>query len=283
MNLKSKYLELLKKTLLNEIYLENELRIYLLANRNLFTKGLLGFKKVDFEKLHHVDQYFPELWKDFKKGREIGKLLEVNTQHLVYSHTMIGRRRLENIQYCLEVIVEEQILGDVMECGVWKGGASIFMTAVLEELGEQNRKVWLADSFEGVPPSSHEKDVSVDLSKVAYPGLAISQENVEALFKKYDLLNDNVRFLKGWFKDSLPNAPIEKLSLLRLDGDLYESTIDALDALYHKVAPGGFVIIDDYKALIQCEEAVHDFRKKENISDTIHEIDHEAIFWRKGC
>jgi len=281
MDLKTRYLTLLKKSLLNEIYLENELRIYLLANRKLFTKGLPGFKKTDFNKLHHIGTHFPELLQSFQQGRHMGELLEVNTQHLVYADTMIGAKRLENIQTCLETIVKEQIPGDVIECGVWKGGAAIYMTACLKILEDDQRSIWLADSFEGVPVSTHQKDVAVDLSKEAYPGLAVSMEDVKSNFKKYDLLSEQVKFLKGWFKDTLHDAPINQLSLLRLDGDLYESTMDALEALYDKLSPEGFVIIDDYKALTQCEEAVQDFRVKNGINNKIQKIDNEAVFWRK--
>jgi len=84
------------------------------------------------------------------------------------------------------------------------------------------------------------------------PVLAVPLEEVQALFRRYDLLDAQVRFLKGWFKDTLAGAPIERLALLRLDGDLYESTMDALVPLYDKVSPGGFVIVDDYYSCAPC-------------------------------
>ena len=85
-------------------------------------------------------------------------------------------------------------------------------------------------------------------------------EHVKENFQRYGLLDEQVRFVKGWFRDTLPHVPIERLAVLRLDGDLYESTIQALDGLYHKLSPGGFVIVDDYGNVPACRQAVNDFR-----------------------
>lgn len=106
------------------------------------------------------------------------------------------------------------------------------------------------------------------------------KEEVEENFRKYGLLDDRVIFLAGWFKDTLPNAPVEKLSLLRLDGDMYESTIEALQSLYHKLSVGGYCIIDDY-SLKGCRQAVHDFLEQNHIRCDIKKIDRIAVYWRK--
>jgi O-methyltransferase len=111
--------------------------------------------------------------------------------------------------------------------------------------------------------------------------LAVSEDTVRANFRRYGLLDDRVRFLRGWFKDTLPGAPIDQIGLLRLDGDLYESTIQALDALYPRLSVGGFCIIDDYHAIDACRQAVTDYREKHSISDNIVEIDGTGVFWRK--
>jgi O-methyltransferase len=68
-----------------------------------------------------------------------------------------------------------------------------------------------------------------------------------------------------------------------MDGDLYESTMDILNALYHKVSAGGFVIVDDYNMMPRCKEAVHDFRKRANVSDPIQEIDGSGVFWKNSA
>ena len=113
--------------------------------------------------------------------------------------------------------------------------------------------------------------------------LAVSREEVEDNFRIYGLLDGQVRFLVGWFSETLANAPIEKLAVLRLDGDMYESTMDAMEALYHKVTPGGYVIVDDYYAVKGCRLAVHDFLNKNALNEkvTINEIDGKGVYWQK--
>ena len=112
--------------------------------------------------------------------------------------------------------------------------------------------------------------------------IALSLEEVQELFARYDLLDEQVGFLKGWFKDTLPTAPIERLALLRLDGDLYESTMDALTALYDRLSPGGFVIVDDYYALAACQQAVDEFRAARGADEPLERIDRDSVFWRKA-
>jgi len=199
------------------------------------------------------------------------------------AHTMIGLMRLDNIQRCFETIVEDDIPGDLIETGVWRGGACIFMRALLKAYGEDERKVWLADSFQGLPrPNSLTYPADADDRLFEEDELSVSVEQVKANLQRYGLLDDQVQFLPGWFKDTLPQAPIQQLSMLRLDGDLYESTINALDHLYPKLSAGGFCIIDDYNVLLACRSAVHDYRDRFNITETIEQIDFSAVYWRKG-
>ena len=198
------------------------------------------------------------------------------------AHTMIGRKRLDNIQFCMETILADGIAGDVIETGVWRGGATIFMRGILKAYGVNDRSVWVADSFRGVPPANpreYPADAGFALSDV--PGLAIPLETVQDNFARYGLLDGQVRFLEGWFKDTLPSAPIDRLSVLRLDGDLYESTIQTLTYLYPKLSPGGFVIIDDYSAIAACRKAVHDYLHAHALEVTLQPVDWSAVYWRK--
>jgi hypothetical protein len=197
------------------------------------------------------------------------------------AHTMIGRPRLDNLQYCVEDVLERGVPGDLLEAGVWRGGACILMRGILKAHDVRDRAVWVADSFEGLPVADRErypKESEVNWER--YGDLAVSLETVRGNFERYGLLDDQVRFLKGWFKDTLPAAPIEKLAVLRLDGDLYESTMDGL-ALYDKVSPGGFVIIDDYNAVPACNEAVSDFLRSRGISVKLTELPEAGAFWRR--
>jgi hypothetical protein len=213
------------------------------------------------------------------------------------NYTMIGRVRLDNIQTLIEDIIRNNIKGDLIETGVWRGGATIFMRAVLKAHGVSDRIVWVADSFEGFPSikegdAAYRKDALDCVSPGGNPierlndggpmklALSVSLDQVKQNFERFDLLDDQVRFLKGWFCDTLPTAPIERLSVLRLDGDLYQSTMDALKALYHKVSVGGYVIIDDYNSWPHCKQAVDDFRNEHCISEEIIEIGEGAIFWK---
>jgi hypothetical protein len=110
----------------------------------------------------------------------------------------------------------------------------------------------------------------------------VSLDEVKANFEHYGLLDDGVRFLEGWFSDTLPGAPIDRVAVLRVDGDLYESTMDALVNLEPKVSAGGYVIIDDYNGLEACRTAVDEYRKERGIDDTIEEIDWTGVWWRKS-
>jgi O-methyltransferase len=198
------------------------------------------------------------------------------------AETMIGLKRLDNLEYCITDVLRRQVAGDLIETGVWRGGASIFMRAVLKVYGDTERIVWLADSFQGLPqpdPMRYPADAKDRLW--TFPQLAIPLEVVKANFAKYGLLDDQVRFIVGWFRDTLPTCPINKLAVLRLDGDMYESTMDALDSLYHKLSVGGYVIVDDYGSVPGCKAAVEDFRAKHGITEIVQWIDWTGIFWQR--
>lgn len=200
-----------------------------------------------------------------------------------YADSMIGLKRMENIEVCFREVIKDNIPGDFIETGVWRGGSTIFMRALLKAENITNRVVWVADSFEGLPKPNEEK-YAADKGDLHYTHtqLAVSLKEVKNNFKKYNLLDENVKFLKGWFKDTLPNAPIQALSILRLDGDMYESTMDGLVNLYPKLSKGGFIIIDDWGAVKGCQEAVIDYRNKFNITEEIKTIDWTGVYWRKN-
>lgn len=196
--------------------------------------------------------------------------------------TMIGGLRMENVKQLAIEVIKNDVPGDFIETGVWRGGACIFMRGILEAFRVRDRKVFVADSFEGLPPPDESYVQDLGDEHHTFPELAVSLEQVKDNFSRFGLLDDQVYFLKGWFKDTLPDAPIDKLAILRLDGDMYESTMTALDSLYHKVQKGGFVIVDDYGAVPACKAAIHDFRAKANVEDPIVDIDGLGVYWRVG-
>jgi hypothetical protein len=198
------------------------------------------------------------------------------------AHTMIGVRRLANVRMLVERIIEGNVPGDLIETGVWRGGACIMMRAVLNAYGVKDRRVWVADSFSGLPePDSEKYPADTDAVFHSYPELSVSLEAVRHNIENYSLLDDQVCFIKGWFRDTLLSAPVERLAVLRLDGDLYESTIIALNAFYDKVSAGGYVIIDDYHVVPPCKAAIHDFWKSRHMPPEFHEIDGVGIYWQK--
>ena len=198
------------------------------------------------------------------------------------AHTMIGKKRLANVRSLVESVLGNGVPGDLIETGVWRGGACILMRAVLDAYCVKDRRVWLADSFEGLPEADsikYPQDTGDTFH--TFQDLSVSLEQVKSNFEKYGLLDEQVVFLKGWFEDTLAQAPIERLALLRLDGDMYGSTIVALDNLYDKLSLGGYVIVDDYHVVAGCKQAVMDFLTKRNLSPELKEIDGVGIFWRK--
>lgn len=229
-------------------------------NKVLEQNNLIGYR------LCEEKQYRPELREEGRDWPEKGE-------------TMVGLKRLNNLEELVKRIQQDNIPGDLFEAGVWRGGSSIFMAALNNVYLNNQRSIWLADSFQGLPPSTMEQDKSFDFT--IFDELAVSLEQVKSNFERYSLLNENVRFLKGWFSETLPDAEVDRIALLRMDGDLYESTMDILNNLYHKVVPGGFIVVDDY-SLQCCKDAIADFRNEHNISDEMVTIDWTGMYWRKS-
>ncbi|MCM3881609.1 MAG: TylF/MycF family methyltransferase [Vicinamibacterales bacterium] len=199
-----------------------------------------------------------------------------------HAHTMIGLERLRSLRHLVAEVLENGTSGDLLEAGVWRGGASIYMRALLAAHGVNDRRVWVVDSFAGLPPPN-EKDFPADrgdrLHEIGY--LAVPLEEVKQNFQKYGMLDSQVEFVSGWFKDTLPTIPVSQLAILRLDGDMYESTTQCLRSLYGRVSIGGFVIIDDF-GLPPCRQAVEDFREQNGIVDPLIDIDGMAVFWQRA-
>jgi O-methyltransferase len=198
----------------------------------------------------------------------------------VNAETMIGDTRLKNIQ---DLAVRTQVLkipGDFMECGVWRGGAAIMMSAVARET-HADISVWVADSFEGLPaPNADAYPADAGDLHHTMDFLAVSLDEVKRNFSRYGLLDERVNFLRGFFKDSLP-GPVEKLSLLRIDADMYEGVTQALEAMYPKVSEGGYVIIDDYFNLAATRQAVDDFFERHSLKIEPTAVDWCAVYWQK--
>lgn len=193
-------------------------------------------------------------------------------------YTMIGRKRLDHLHACMETIQREHIPGNLIETGVWRGGSCMLMKAVLQTQENDERIVYLADSFTGLPPPKNARD-GWDLS--GNPYLEVSADQVRRNFERFDLWDERVRLIPGWFADTLATAETGSLAILRLDGDLYESTRVAIEALYDRVSPGGFIIVDDYYSWSSCKRAIDEFIASRKLQIILGAIDDSAVFWRK--
>jgi hypothetical protein len=196
--------------------------------------------------------------------------------------SMIGRPRMNNLEACVRDVVRNGVPGDLIETGVWRGGSTIFMRGLLKALGVTDRRVYVADSFQGLPAPDverypHDRDLTLHL----HSSLAVGVEQVKDHFRRFGLLDEQVVFVEGWFSDTLPALAGHRWSVIRLDGDMYESTHQALTALYDGLSLGGWVIVDDFE-IPACRAAVEDFRGSRGITDPIRPIDWTGVFWQKS-
>ena len=196
------------------------------------------------------------------------------------SITMIHTPNLNNIQKLYKYIVDNDIQGDILEAGVWKGGATILMAA-LNKYYNTNKKVYACDSYEGLPKTSNYTEDHI-VNGTNWQSYAVSLEEVKENFDKYKLLDNDVIFVKGFFEETIPKLEVGDLSLLRLDGDMYTSTIVCLDELYDKVVKGGVIICDDYGwKEAGSGRAIDDFREKRNITSEMKYSAYFCYYWIK--
>ena len=196
--------------------------------------------------------------------------------------SMIGAARIRNFRVLIERVISDEVPGDIVETGVWRGGASILARAVLAAYGVRDRRVILADSFKGLPPPDKDQ-YPADAGSVfhEYSELAVSEDKVQSNFEKFGLFDDQVVLLKGWFKNTMPLVPSDRIAILRLDGDLYESTIIPLMHLFDKVSTGGWIIVDDYECVPACKLAIQDFLSGRGLMPDIRPIDGVGVFFEK--
>jgi O-methyltransferase len=261
------YIDLVKRCVLNLPYVDTELNP-IQPHGKLRTAVLNVFTRANIQLAH------------LRRGDYERRLSGHDFSDV--AHSMLSFKRLDNLQTCVESVIRDNIPGDLIETGVMRGGAVILMRAILRAYGVHDRTVWVADSFEGLPaPNPVKYPADSDAQWHLRPLTEVGVEHVKRNFERYGLLDNQVKFLPGWFRDTLPKAPIKQLAVLRLDGDLYESTMDALEPLYPKLAPGGFLIVDDYN-LPMCQQAVNDYRARMGIADEIIAIDDAGVYWRKA-
>ncbi len=239
-----------------------------LAGAGTRTVSWSGERRVFSRDLHGADQL---------QWRATGRDWPLNAL------TMTGLRRLDDLQACVETVVRNGIDGDLIEAGAWRGGSSILMRATLNVLGATERTVWVADSFKGFPTPEADgdrADIELETEMRGLEYLAPSLEQVRGHFDRLGCL-DGVRFVPGFFEETMAELQGRTWSLIRLDGDTYKATRLTLEALYPGLAVGGYVVLDDYLFLDGCRRAVDDFRREQAISEPIVGIDFNAVRWRR--
>jgi cephalosporin hydroxylase len=265
-----RYLDLLKGALLDEHYLENELRIdYLL-------RCIAAGRDVDAVKLRDPARYLVTDLRHVEQQRRTGEIASQspapNSLGLSLAYTGVGRIRLDHLERCLETIRVEEIAGDLVECGAGRGGTAIFLRGFLEAWEFSGRKVWVADRFDGAATED-------DDGTSAFPP---DLNTVRDAFARFGLLDSRVAFLQGPPFRTLGEAPIGRVALLRVDGSDPEEIRATLEALYDSVTPGGFVVIDDYSAP-GCREMVDRFRSERGAAEELERIDWSGAVWRRAA
>jgi O-methyltransferase len=185
----------------------------------------------------------------------------------VRPYSMVHTEELVRLAFAVEDVLRAGIPGQFVECGTWRGGASFLMAAILERRrADPRRRVWMFDSFEGLPQAADIDGASAKRWQQAVDGpgyfdnCTASMEDVRRAASDLGV-SDRVEIGQGWFDRTLPatRERIGQIALLRLDGDWYESTKCCLEHLYDQVAPGGYIILDDYLTWDGCAIAVHEF------------------------
>lgn len=200
--------------------------------------------------------------------------------------SMIGLLRLDDLQACVQAVVGDQVGGDLIEAGSWRGGAAMLMRATLDSLGAQERTVWVADSFQGFPApeagdASDDREMELHMSAIEY--LAPTLDQVRGYFRRFGL-ERRVRFVPGFFEETLDGLRGRTWALIRLDADSYRATRLALEALYPGLSVGGYVVVDDYfhpYLPTACRRAVDEFRADHGIAEPVEQIDWNGARWRR--
>lgn len=192
--------------------------------------------------------------------------------------TLIGPEGLDNIARLITDTKNNKVKGAFVEAGVWRGGACIFARALMDHLGIKE-PVYVCDSFQGLPIPMDINDI--EDSHFYIPELSVSLNTVKENFG-YFPIEGEVKYVEGLFKDTMPKLKdeIEAVSVLRIDADMYEGTIQVLDNLYDNVSVGGYVICDDY-CIEQARKAIDDFREMYNIKNPLIKVNETIHYWQK--
>ena len=228
----------------------------------------LGYSKEAGQDAERVKKEFPEMLEIYR---------------LCSPYTMTSVERMYALYQSVRYVIKNNIPGDFVECGVWRGGSSMVIAATLKELGITNRRIWMFDTYEGM---SEPTEADVDLTNKTAKDLLESNdksadiwclaslEDVQQNVAKTGYPMDMFQFIKGKVEDTLPGKVyFNTCALLRLDTDWYESTLIELKELYPKLSENGPLIIDDYGYWQGCRKAVDEYFNEQRIHILLNRID----------
>lgn len=196
---------------------------------------------------------------------------------LVQAHTLVGPERIHNLYLLSRRIEDERIPGDVIECGVCNGGTAALL-AWRATRSAFDRKVWLLDSFQGMPETTPEDGERAK----EHVGKEVGDiERVKKLLESVDADMSRIRIVPGWFQDTFPSVTSSQIALLNIDADWYESVKLCLDTFYDRVVPGGFISLDDYGHWPGCRKAVDEFLQARHLPYRLNQVDYTARWFRK--
>jgi cephalosporin hydroxylase len=270
--LQAKYLGVVKAALLDEHYLENEIRLRHLTDR--LTSG----KPINVNHLRdpvRVDRAAHDRLERQRLGTA-GPDDEGASSFVPY--TAMGRGRLDHLEACLDAVRAEGVEGDLAECGTGRGGGAIFMRAYLDAHDLSERAVWVVDRFRATPAPA----TSVELPDAGVAGFRADLNFVRDGFARFDLLDDRVRFVIGAPGGTLGDAAIGQLALLRIGRGAEGDVTAVLEHLYDKLADDAFVIVEENEDA-GTRAAVDAFRAARGISAPLQEIDAGCVSWRKNA
>lgn len=192
---------------------------------------------------------------------------------MVHPYTMCSRARLRRLYAGVRFVVEKDIPGDVVECGVAFGGSAALLGLTLKSIGA-HRKLWAFDTFEGLPaPTQADPDYD---AAIQFTGAFRSEvSDVMRLFERFGIL-ENTTFIKGLFQDTVPESDVKRIAVLHLDGDWYEGVKLCLDHLYDRVTSGGVIQIDDYGHWAGARKAVDEFLEGRVIPGGLRYVDYSG-------
>jgi hypothetical protein len=193
-------------------------------------------------------------------------------------YTMVGYGRLHGLYRAIRYVVVNNIKGDVVECGAARGGSAALMGMTLKHL-HADKMLWVFDTFAGLPAPT-QNDPDYEIAK-EYTGTCRGEfEEVQSLFADCQILDQSI-LVKGLFRDTLPVSSVDRIAVLHLDGDWYESVRDCLEHLYDRVSPGGIIQIDDYGHWAGARKATHEFLAKRSINVRLRYLDYTGRQFRK--